>query len=104
MFSLPRSGILKDDEKDGTAWIAGNADWPMLLSPTKPNAPLAVLYVIAFQVLTMFGYICPTYSKSEKMNVFFLSKPQAIMSLTFSVVNPRKYIKLSPFSGSYSPF
>merc|ERR1711879_1032228 len=52
---------------------------------------------------TIFGYMSPTYSKSEKINVFSLSKPQAMMSFAFSVVSFRKCIKSSPMPGSHEP-
>ena len=60
MSGLSFSGTLKLLGKDGAAWIAGNADWPMLLLPSKPKQALAWLYVTAFQMRTMLGYMWPT--------------------------------------------
>mmetsp|Transcript_10329 Transcript_10329/g.34195 ORF Transcript_10329/g.34195 Transcript_10329/m.34195 type:complete len:216 (-) Transcript_10329:1187-1834(-) len=83
-------GVLNDDAKDGAAWMAGNALWPMLDDPSNPNAPRAVLYVTLFQILTTFGYSSPMYATSEKMNVRSKSKPTAMMSFAFCTVSAWK--------------
>lgn len=46
---------------------------------------LTMLYVIAFSILTMVGYIVPTYSRLLKIKVLLMSKPQAMMSRVFSL-------------------
>ena len=49
----------KLDGNDGAAWTAGKACLPMLAESSKPKIPLTWLYVTAFWILHMFGYIEP---------------------------------------------
>mmetsp|Transcript_68936 Transcript_68936/g.166672 ORF Transcript_68936/g.166672 Transcript_68936/m.166672 type:complete len:214 (-) Transcript_68936:562-1203(-) len=49
----------KEDENDGAACTAGKACLPMLTESSKPKMPLTWLYVVAFCILRMFGYMCP---------------------------------------------
>merc|ERR1719198_2477416 len=49
----------KDDENDGAACTAGKACLPMLTESSKPKMPLTWLYVTAFWILRMLGYIEP---------------------------------------------
>ena len=57
MLGLSLRGTVKLLGKEGAAWMAGKADWPMLDLPSKPKHALAWLYVTAFQMRTMLGYL-----------------------------------------------
>ena len=48
-----------DDGNDGAACTAGKACLPMLTESSKPKMPFTWLYVTAFWILRMFGYMWP---------------------------------------------
>eukprot|EP00962_Isochrysis_galbana_P028988 scaffold9221_cov118-Isochrysis_galbana.AAC.2 len=49
----------KDDGNEGAACTAGKACLPMLHESSKPKIPRTWLYVTAFCMRRMFGYIDP---------------------------------------------
>lgn len=58
MSGAPRSGIAKDELKDGAACTAGKATFPMFASPEKPKQPRAWLSVTAFWTRRTLRYMC----------------------------------------------
>jgi hypothetical protein len=61
---------------------------PIFVLPSNPNAPLTWLNGRSFENSQTLYKKCPlTYSKSLYMNVFFMSKPQAMISLAFCSPN-----------------